>query len=90
MIVISYDIKNDKVRTRFTKLLQSNGAIRLQYSVYEVVNTRRLFENMLILLEEFISKYLTGADSVIIFDVNSVKLRKYGNAIHRDKDVVYF
>lgn len=67
-----------------------NGAIRLQYSVYEIVNTKRLFENMLILLEEFISKNLTGADSVIIFDVNSVKLRKYGNAIHRDKEIVYF
>lgn len=52
--------------------------------------TKRLFENMLILLEEFISKNLTGADSVIIFDVNSVKLRKYGNAIHRDKEIVYF
>lgn len=90
MIVISYDIKNDKIRTQFSKLLQRNGAIRLQYSVYEIVNTKRLFENMLILLEEFISKNLTGADSVIIFDVNSVKLRKYGNAIHRDKEIVYF
>ena len=30
------------------------------------------------------------ADSVIIFDVSAVKLKKYGNAIHRDTDIVYF
>lgn len=90
MIVISYDIKNDKTRSHFSKLLQKNGAIRLQYSVYEVVNTIRIFDNMLILIEDFVKRHLTGADSIIIFDVNSVKLRKYGNAIHRDVDVVYF
>lgn len=32
MFVISYDIKDDKVRTRFSKMLTRNGAIRLQYS----------------------------------------------------------
>lgn len=90
MIVISYDIKDDKVRNNFSKMIQRQGAIRLQYSVYEIVNTNRIFDNMLILIEDFISKYLTGADSIIIFDVSNMKLRKYGNAIHRDQDVVYF
>lgn len=90
MIVISYDIKDDKVRNNFSKMIQRQGAIRLQYSVYEIVNTNRIFDNMLILIEDFISKYLTGADSIIIFDVSDMKLRKYGNAIHRDQDVVYF
>lgn len=90
MIVISYDIKDDKVRNNFSKMIQRQGAIRLQYSVYEIVNTNRIFDNMLILIEDFISKYLTGADSIIIFDVSNMKLRKYGNAIHRDQDIVYF
>ena len=40
MLVISYDIKDDKLRTRFSKMLTKNGAIRLQYSVYEVNNTK--------------------------------------------------
>lgn len=90
MIVISYDIKDDKIRNNFSKMIQKQGAIRLQYSVYEIVNTKRLFDNMLILMEDFISQYLTGADSIIIFDVSDMKLRKYGNAIHRDQDVLYF
>lgn len=31
----------------------------------------------------------TGEDSVLIFDAPNAKVMKYGNAIHRDKDVVY-
>ena len=90
MLVISYDIKDDKVRTRFSKMLTRNGAIRLQYSVYEINNTERVMNNLLVLIEAKFSKEFGGDDSVIIFDVSSVKLKKYGNAIHRDQDVVYF
>ena len=90
MLVISYAIKDDKVRTRFSKMLTRNGAIRLQYSVYEINNTERVMKNLLVLIEDKFSKEFGGDDSVIIFDVSSVKLKKYGNAIHRDQDVVYF
>lgn len=34
MLVISYDIHDTKLRTRFSKMLTKNGAIRLQFSVY--------------------------------------------------------
>ena len=36
MLVVSYDIKDDKLRTKFSKMLTKNGAVRLQYSVYEI------------------------------------------------------
>ena len=36
------------------------------------------------------AKKFEGGDSVIIFDASAVKLKKYGNAIHRDTDIVYF
>lgn len=88
MLIVSYDIKEDKTRSRFAKLLEKNGAIRLQYSVYEINNTQRILDNLLLLIESF-AKNFTGADSIIIFDVNAIKLRKYGNAIHRDQDVVF-
>jgi len=90
MLIISYDIKNDKLRSRFSREIQRFGAIRLQYSVYEVINTKRIFDNLLIYIEETIAKHFSADDSVIIFDVSSVKLKKYGNAIHRDKDIIYF
>ena len=42
------------------------------------------------ILEEEFAKKFSGEDSVIIFEVNKVRSHKYGNAIHRDQDVVYF
>lgn len=89
MLVISYDISDTKLRARFSKMLTANGAIRLQYSVYEVNNTVRVLDNLTLKIDNF-SRHFTGADSVIIFDVSTVKLRKYGNAIHRDTDILFF
>lgn len=88
MIVVSYDIADDKLRTKFSKLLTKNGAIRLQYSVYEVNNTNRVIDNLKLKIDDFAKKF-DFDDSVIIFDVSSVKLKKYGNAIHRDQDIVF-
>ena len=88
MIIVSYDIKEDKIRTKFSKMLEKNGAIRLQFSVYEVNNTKRVLDNLLLKIDEF-AKVFDGGDSIMIFDVSDIKLRKYGNAIHRDQDVVF-
>ena len=46
MVIVSYDISDDLIRSRFQRMLTKNGAIRLQYSVYEVVNTKRVIENI--------------------------------------------
>ena len=88
MIIVSYDIKDDKLRTRFAKMLRSQGAIRLQFSVYEVNNTQRIINKTKIV--ETYSKLFTGADSVMIFNASKESVEKFGNAIHRDADVVYF
>ena len=89
MIIVSYDIKDDKIRTKFAKMLRSQGAIRLQFSVYEVNNTQRIIDNIKLNITGKFSKLFTGADSVLIFDAPNAKVEKFGNAIHRDKDVVY-
>jgi CRISPR-associated protein Cas2 len=70
-------------------MLQKHGAIRVQHSVYEVENTKRIIDNIKIQIDIF-KKQFKFDDSVIIFDVESNKLTKYGNAIHRDKPIVYF
>jgi CRISPR-associated protein Cas2 len=88
MIVVSYDIADDKLRSRFSKMLTRNGAVRLQYSVYELGNTKRVVDNLMLKIDAF-SKHFTGSDSVLVFDVSKENLKKYGNAIHRDQDVVY-
>lgn len=89
MIIISYDIADDKIRTRFAKMLTKQGAIRLQYSVYEVRNTKRIVDNLILKIESY-AKHFTMDDSVVIFYVAENAVFKYGNAIHRDRDIVYF
>ena len=89
MIIVSYDITDDKMRTNVAKMLKKNGAIRLQFSVYEISNTKRIVDNLIAKIEAY-TKHFTADDSVILFDVDTDKLTKYGNAIHRDKPIVYF
>ena len=89
MIIISYDIKNDKLRNRFAKMLRSQGAIRLQFSVYEVNNTQRVIDNIKTKIAGTFSKLFTGADSVLIFNASKESIQKFGNAIHRDSDIVF-
>lgn len=90
MLIISYDISDDKLRTKFSKTLMKQGAIRLQYSVYEVNNSKRVLDNLKIRLDKFYGPRFSGGDSVLIFDVDESKTIKYGCAIHRDRDIVYF
>ena len=90
MIIVSYDIKDDKLRTRFAKMLRSQGAVRLQFSVYEINNTQRIIENIKTIIAEKFSKLFTWEDSVMIFNASKESVLKFGNAIHRDKEVVYF
>lgn len=40
--------------------------------------------------QDTFAKHFDGGDSVIVFDVKNENLKKYGNAIHRDTDIVYF
>ena len=89
MIIVSYDITDDKIRTNFSKMLKENGAVRLQYSVYELQNTKRIIDNLFVKIEVF-SRHFTQDDSVVVFDVSSDNIKKYGNAIYRDKPIVYF
>ncbi len=88
MIIVSYDIADDKMRTRFSKMLAKHGAIRLQYSVYEIKNTKRIVDNMLIKIGTY-AKHFTMDDSVVIFDVADNAITKFGNSVHRDRDVVF-
>lgn len=90
MLVISYDISDNKLRTRFSKLIIKHGAIRLQYSVYEVNNTKRIQDILKVKIESYFAKYFGGGDSIFLFETDMKSAVKYGNAIHRDKDLLFF
>lgn len=90
MLIISYDIKDDKLRNKFAKMLVKNGCMRLQFSVYEFNNTKRMIDNIKENIKHYFFTRFTPDDSVVIFDVNVEKTIKYGNAIHRDEDILFF
>ena len=46
MIIISYDIKDDKLRRHFSKFIMKYG-YRMQYSVFEITNSKRMLDNII-------------------------------------------
>lgn len=87
MLIVSYDFSNDKVRTRFAKFLQRFG-VRLQFSVFELKNSQRILDLVLHEIEEVYAPQFSNADSILIFNVLTQNVTKYGHAIHRDKSLV--
>ena len=45
MLLVSYDISDDKLRTHFAKFLSKYG-YRLQYSIFEISNSPKILENV--------------------------------------------
>ena len=87
MLLISYDISNDKVRTKFAKYLSKFG-FRLQYSVFEITNSDTVLANIENEIKNVYMKAFTEEDSVIIFNLSaSCKKTCYGYAKNEEKDV---
>lgn len=87
MLLISYDISNDKVRTKFSKFLSKFG-FRLQYSVFEIKNSENILKNIENEIKNVYMKSFTEEDSVIIFSLSATcKKTCYGYAKNEEKDV---
>ncbi len=88
MLLVCYDISNDKLRTKFSKFLEKFG-YRIQYSIFEIDNSKRILN----VIEQDIEKKFIDrfgeTDSVMIIDVGSEnKITKYGYIKHRDEDFI--
>lgn len=88
MLVVSYDISDTKLRTKFSKFLEKFGH-RIQYSVFEIDTSERLLS---LVEQEIADKYkprFTQDDSIIIFRMsNTCKITRYGYAQNDEKDVI--
>ncbi|QFJ54392.1 CRISPR-associated endonuclease Cas2 [Pseudobutyrivibrio xylanivorans] len=88
MIIISYDISNDKLRTRLSKYLSKFGH-RIQYSVFEIDNSEKILNNIMADISNKYEKRFSQEDSVIIFVLSSsCKTVRYGYAKNVEKDLV--
>lgn len=92
MFIVSYDIENDKVRTKFSKFLKKYGR-RLQYSVYEIKNSQRVLENIKSEVEHRYKKVFTNNDSVIIYGICGScekKIIRIGYPVQEEREIVFF
>ena len=88
MIIISYDISNDKKRTKFNKYICKFGH-RLQYSVYEIENSERILSNIVTDLNNRWLKQFDQTDSVYIFQMScSCSVLKFGYAKNEDAELL--
>ena len=88
MIILAYDIGDNRLRTRFSKFLSEYGR-RIQYSVYEINNSDRILGIVVSKLKnEFENKFSQG-DSVIIFKLSSsCETLRFGYAKNEESDLV--
>lgn len=88
MIVISYDISSDKLRTKFSKYLTRFGH-RIQYSVFTIENSNKLLNNVISDIENRYSKMFSEEDSVYIFNLSaSCEIKRYGYAKHEEEEIL--
>lgn len=86
MILISYDIANDKLRSKFSKYLLKFGH-RIQYSVFEIDNSPRILSNIVAEIKNNFESRFSQADSVYIFELsNTCKTTRFGYAKNEEGD----
>ena len=88
MFLVVYDIKNDRLRTRFAKCLTRFG-IRVQLSVFQIENSQRILDNLQVEIRNSFEKKFGQADSVLIYQVpDNACIAKFGYPINEDSDLV--
>lgn len=90
MILISYDIKNDRLGTKFNKFITKYGH-RVQFSLYKIKNSERILKIILCEIENNFKNQFSEEDSILIFKFNEKEIiAKYGYAKHDDQDIVLY
>lgn len=87
MIIVSYDIAEDKLRTQFSKYLAKYGH-RIQYSVFEIDHSDRVLNNIICDIKNRYEKRFGQADSVVIFNLSKwCKIERFGYARNEESDL---
>ncbi len=88
MLLVSYDISDDKLRARFSRFLEKFG-YRLQYSLFKIKNSERVLDNIKVKIDNYFGKHFKQRDSVMIIELNSTcKITKFGYAKNEDEELI--
>jgi len=88
VIIVAYDISNNKVRTQFSKFLERYG-VRVQFSVFEIQNSQRVLDIVTHTIEHKFKKKFESGDSIYIFSANHSNTIRYGSAAIIDNDLIF-
>lgn len=90
MLIISYDITSDKIRSKFMTYIKKYGR-RLQYSVYEINQSDRITRTILTQIEVDRVPLFENTDSVIIRPICKWcrgKIIRYGYSVAEEQEIV--
>jgi CRISPR-associated protein Cas2 len=88
MIILAYDIKKDSLRTEFSKFILKYGR-RLQFSVYEIDNSKRILDIVKAKIMNKFEKKFTQGDNVLIFKISHEnQILRFGYAKNEETDLV--
>ncbi len=91
MLIVTYDIHDDKLRAKFSKLLKKFGRM-LQYSVYEIKNSERILRILKTEIEFSFAPKFSWADSILIIPVSAAlsdKLIRYGQPAMEQEEILF-
>lgn len=87
VIIVTYDISDNKLRKHFSKFLEKYG-VRVQFSVYEIQNSKRVLDIVLNAIELKFKKRFEGGDSIYVFKANHQDTIRYGSAGLIDNNLI--
>lgn len=88
MVIISYDISDDKKRAKFNRYIRKFGHM-MQYSVYEIDNSEKILNNIIADINNKWMRQFDQYDSVYIFRLsNTCEIQKFGYASNEDADLL--
>lgn len=88
MLLVSYDISDDKLRTRFSTFLKKFG-YRKQFSLYEIKNSDKILNNIMTHIKGDFEKQFSQADSILVFRLSrQCKITRFGHAKNDETDVL--
>ncbi len=91
MLILTYDISNNKTRTKFSKFLSKYG-VRVQYSVFRIKNSSRVLNNIINEIENRFQPLFGIGDSIYIFKLCEncdKKILRYGHASNEELEILF-
>lgn len=88
MFLLTYDIQDNKLRTKFSKFLTRYGR-RVQFSVFEIRNSRRILDNIAVGIRTRFEKSFKQSDSVLVYDIGDENcVMRFGYPKNEESDLV--